>query len=234
MLKQRSLGCPIMRSLTRSSLAVLVVVSVTVLGACKSNTVIDEYREVPKTTVIGAEDTVVVLGRRHRSTQETEVDFISCVGTSLTRGSDAINVIPEADFVDSLYPHFETSTMPMNVKNLGRMVRNPFIARKFAEFRIRYFVWVEGFTERTDSSGNMTCAIGPGGGGCFGYATWDDEANYEASIWDFKNLELSGKISSETKGTSYMPAVVIPIPLLARVKASACKSMADQIKSFLQ
>jgi len=213
---------------------VTAFVVLVLLGACKSSTVIDEYRETPKARIIGSDDTVVVLGRRHRSTQETEVDFISCVGSTLGQGVGAISVIPEQEFVDSMYPHFETSTMPMNVKNLGRMVRNPFIAQKFSDFRIRYFVWVEGFTERTDSSGSVTCAVGPGGGGCFGYASWDDEANYEASIWDFENLELSGRISAETKGTSYMPAVVIPIPLLARVQASACKSMADQIKSFLQ
>jgi len=65
-------------------------------------------------------------------------------------------------------------------------------------------------------------------------ATWDDEANYEASVWDFNNLTLSGKISAETKGTSFMPAIIIPIPMLARVQANACRSMAIQIKMFLQ
>lgn len=204
-----------------------------VLGACKSTTVIDEYREAP-TAIVNPDESLVVLGRRHSSHHETEEDFITCVGKSLSAGSNAFKVIPEKEFVDSMYPYFETSTAPMDVKNLDKLAQNPAIADKFSDFRIRYFIWIDGFTETTDKRGSVACSIGPGGGGCFGFATWDDEANYEASIWDFKNLQLSGKISAETQGTSYMPAVIVPIPMLARVQSGACKSMADQIKRFLQ
>ena len=203
------------------------------LGGCKSTTVIDEYRETP-TAALGAGESVVILGRRHNSQHETEEDFISCVGKNLTNGKAGMRVIPEKEFVDGMYPYFETSTAPMDVKNLDTLVENPAIARKFADLDIHYFIWIDGFTERTDSEGSITCAIGPGGGGCFGFATWDDASNYEASVWDFKSLNFSGKINAETKGTSYMPAVIIPIPLLARVQAHACKSMAEQIRTFIQ
>lgn len=203
------------------------------LQACMSTTVVDEYRETPVGNIT-AEEAIVVLGRRNGSGQETEVDFISCVGNALSSGSRALAVIPEKQFVDSLYPYFETSTAPMDVKNLDRLVQNPAIAGKFSEFRLRFFVWIDGFTETVDKSGSMSCAIGLGGGGCLGFTSWDDEAKYEATIWDFKNLALSGKISTETKGTSYMPALVIPIPLLARVQSNACKSMAEQIQAQLQ
>ncbi len=179
------------------------------------------------------EDSIVVLGRRHSSGHETEIDFVSCVGDSLASGGTGLQVIPEKQFVDAMYPYFETSTAPMDVRNLDRLVQNPAIAEKFADFGLRYFIWIDGSTETTDKKGSISCAIGPGGGGCFGFATWDDEANYEASIWDFDNLKLSGKISAETTGTSYLPAIIVPIPMLARVQAGACKSMAAQIKSFL-
>lgn len=210
----------------------LISFAIILLGGCKSTTVIDQYREFE--TSLHAGDTIVVLGRRHNSEHETEKDFISCVGKSLANGEYAINVIPEDLFVDSMYPYFEVSTAPMDVKNLDQLVQNPAIAQKFSEFNIRYFIWIDGFTERTGSSGSITCSITPAGGGCFGFATWDDEANYEASVWDFETLHLAGRISAETQGTSYLPAIIIPIPLLARVQANACKSMANQIKSFLQ
>ena len=210
-----------------------LLMSALLITGCKSTTVIDQYREAP-TTRVNKGESIVVLGRRHSSDHETEFDFISCVGKSLSEGGNGIQVIPEKLFVDSMYPWFETRTAPMDVKNLGKLLENPAIAKKFSDFRIRYFVWIDGFTERTDSSGSVACAIGPGGGGCFGFATWDDEANYEASVWDFNKLALSGKISAETKGTSFMPAIIIPIPLLARVQANACRSMAIQIKIFLQ
>ena len=184
------------------------------LSACNSKTRIDEYRQSP-TAIMNAEDTVVILGRRHSSGHETEIDFVSCVGDSLSSGDSALQVIPEQQFVDAMYPYFETSTAPMDVKNLDRLVQNPAIAEKFADFNLRYFIWIDGSTETTDKKGSISCAVGPGGGGCFGFATWDDEANYEASIWDFENLKLSGKISAETRGTSYLPAIIVPIPMLA-------------------
>jgi hypothetical protein len=211
-----------------SLLAILVL-----LPACQSTTRIDEYRQGP-TSDITSGDSVVVLGRRHSSGHETEIDFISCVGQALSSNQSGINIIPEGDFIDAMYPYFETSTAPMDVKNLDRLVQNPAVAAKFAEFRLRFFIWIDGSTETTDKKGSISCAVGPGGGGCFGFATWDDEANYEASIWDFKTLQLAGKISAETQGTSYLPAIIIPVPLLARVQAGACKSMAQQIESFLQ
>ena len=200
-------------------------------AGCKSTTVIDEYRETATVAIAGGES-IVVLGRRHSSGYETEDDFISCVGKSLGQGQSDINVIPEKEFVDSMYPYFETSTAPMDVKNLGQLAEIPAISAKFNDFNLRYFVWIDGATERTDSSGSVSCAVGPGGGGCFGFAYWKDEANYEASIWDFRELSLSGKINAETKGTSFMPAIIIPIPMLARVQENACKSLANQIKTF--
>lgn len=215
-----------------SKLVALFVMAL-LLAGCNSKTRIDEYRQNPA-TIMNAEDAVVVLGRRHSSGHDTEIDFISCVGESLANGESAMAVIPEKQFVDAMYPYFETSTAPMDVKNLDRLVQNPAIAEKFADFHLRFFIWIDGSTETTDKKGSISCAIGPGGGGCFGFATWDDEANYEASIWDFKNLQLTGKINAESQGTSYLPAIIIPIPMLARVQAGACKSMAQQLKSFLR
>lgn len=209
-----------------------MLITVLLLSACNSKTVIDETRQAP--TTINSDESVVVLGRRTSAEHETEDDYISCVGDSLDHGKHAIKVIPEKQFVDSMYPYFEASTAPMDVKNLGNLAQNPAIARKFKKLKIRYFVWIDGSTQRTGSSGSITCSISPAGGGCFGFATWDDESNYEAKIWDLKHLNLSGKISATTEGTSYLPAIVIPIPLLARVQAHSCENMAEQIKTFLQ
>ena len=211
---------------------ILLVICISVQSGCRSTTIIDQYRDAEISLRSG--DSVVVLGRRHSSELETEKDFISCVGNELSYGKTGINVIPEDLFLDSMYPHFEVSTAPVDVKNLDELVQDPVVAQKFSEFNIRYFIWIDGFTERVDSSGSISCSISPGGAGCFGFATWEDEAHYEASIWDFETLKLAGRISAETQGTSYMPAIVIPIPLLARVQASACSSMASQIKSFMQ
>lgn len=206
----------------------------TFLSGCLSTTVIDEYRENTSETTLAEGETIVVLGRRNSASYETEFDFVECVGRSLDSAIGGIEVIPEQSFVDGMYPYFETSKAPMDVKNLDSLVQIPEVAAKLNDFRVRFFVWIDGFTETTDSTGAISCTVAPSGAGCFGFASWDDEANYEAVIWDFKDLHLAGKISAESSGTSYLPAVIVPIPLLARVQANACSSMASQIRSFIQ
>lgn len=201
------------------------------LSGCRTTTTVDEYRVT--NTTFAENDTIVVLGRRHDMEKDTERDFIQCVGRTLDSSSSHLNVIPEAEFVDALYPWFEISTAPMDVANLDELVKNPMVAAKFNELRVRYFVWIDGFTKTTDRAGSVTCVVGPGGGGCLGFKTWDDEANYEAAIWDLSNIKIAGKINTETAGTSFVPAVIIPVPLLARVKATACNAMATQLSSFI-
>ena len=75
--------------------------------------------------------------------------------------------------------------------------------------------------------------VGPGGGGCFGFGTWSSDANYEATIWAFSEHAEVGRISTTATGQSYMPAVVIPIPIIAPVQGTACDGIGDQLLQFL-
>ena len=98
---------------------------------------------------------------------------------------------------------------------------------------MRYIVWLDGDTDKVAGGGSMSCAAGPGGGGCFGFAWWQNDANYEASVWDLSGLEDAGTISADVSGTSFLPAIVIPIPLIARARAKACNALADQLRLFI-
>ena len=80
--------------------------------------------------------------------------------------------------------------------------------------------------------GSISCAIGPGGAGCVGFGAWEDDSTYEASVWDVQRMQPVALLSAEAEGTSYMPALVVPIPLIARVQASACDGLADQLQTL--
>ncbi len=201
------------------------------LQGCTS-VVIDEDKRIASDLQDG--DAVVVLGRRHASDYETEPDLINCIGDTLQGGNAGINVISEDEFMDGLYPWFEPRTAPMKVRDLNRLLDRQELAQAMEQFHVRYIIWVDGNTETTNSAGSIGCSIGTGGAGCFGFGTWDKESDYEVSIWDYKNLQTLGKISADASGTSYMPAVVIPIPLIARVQANACKGIGVQLRSFLK
>lgn len=178
--------------------------------------------------------TVVILGRRHASDYDTEPDFVECVGDHISSGDRSIEVIGELEFVNDLYPWFEPRTAPLQLADFERLVeRQPVVAEKMASLRTQYMIWIDGSTVRGDSTGSMTCAVGPGGGGCFGFGTWSNDANYEATIWDFTEHAEVGRISTTATGQSYMPAVVIPIPIIAPVQGTACDGIGDQLLQFL-
>ncbi len=179
------------------------------------------------------ESSVVILGRRHASDYDTEPDFVECVGDHIRSRDRDITVIDELDFLNSLYPWFEPRTAPLKPQDLERMLEHEPVAMKMAELKTEYMIWLDGNTVRTDSAGSMTCAIGPGGAGCFGFGTWNNDANYEATIWDFTDRAEVGRVNTSASGQSYMPAVVVPIPIIAPVQGTACDGIGDQLLEFL-
>ncbi|MFT6407986.1 MAG: hypothetical protein ACJAQ6_001402 [Arenicella sp.] len=191
-----------------------------------------DHVRLKETAELKEGDAMVVLGRHQTAEIQTESSLVSCIGSRLARGTSDVRIIAEAEFVDAFYPWFEARTAPLHPKKLRKVLDQPMVAEKIKDLNIRYFIWVEGSTERTNSAGSMTCSIGPGGGGCFGFGSWEDTSNYETTIWDLDTFSEVGRVSTEAVGTSYMPAFVIPIPLLAQVEGDACQGMSNQLVRF--
>jgi len=210
---------------------IIFLAALGLLTAC-TTVAVDEMRW-QETSLDLARDTVVILGRHHSPEYETEPELVSCIGNRLRSNMRGLNVIPEAEFVDLLYPWFEPRTAPLTMDKFIQVLDEPLIRDELIKHRVRYMIWVEGATETINQMGTMTCAIGPGGGGCFGFGSWENQSEYEASIWDFENTREAGRISTDAQGTSYMPAIIIPIPILARVQSNACEGMGTQLSAFL-
>ena len=151
----------------------------------------------------------------------------------MTRGEGAISVVPEQEFIDAMFPWFAPRTAPLRTGDLEQLMAEDVVARKMNEFRIRYIVWVDGRTETSGRTGSISCTVGPAGGGCFGFGTWEDDANFDARVWDVSSLRNVGTINADATGQSYLPALVVPIPLIARVEANACSRLATQLKDFV-
>ena len=214
-------------ALLRASAALAFVF---LLAACTTTTV-DEFRQGE--TGIESHQSIVILGRRQGSTYETREEFVNCVGERVGRGETAIRVIPEQEFIDSLFPWFEPRTAPLRTADLQVLMEEPLVAQKITDYGIRYIVWVDGQTETSNRMGSISCAVGPGGGGCFGFGSWEDDSNFDARVWDVSSFVSVGTISADATGQSYLPAVVVPIPLIARVEANTCSSLAIQLQQFV-
>ena len=213
------------------SLSLLLALSVAAFLSACTTTEIDEFRQ-GETSITGDEK-IVILGRRQNNNYETEGSFVQCVARVVNSGRDGINVVAERDFLDAMFPFFEPRTAPMRTSHLRELMSIDVAKEKIEEFGVAYIVWLDGLTERSEQAGTISCAIGPGGGGCFGFGTWQDDSKFEAEIWDLKTQDVVGSISTDANGQSYMPALVVPIPLIARVEANACSGLGNQLKQFI-
>jgi hypothetical protein len=210
-----------------NSLTIVVTIA---LGGCVTAAIENDRAE---TTGLLDGETVVVMAKSYHQGNETEADYIRCVEKALQRGSSALNVIPNQQFVDNLFPWFEPRTAPADTKGLTALMERPGIPEAVKRMGVRYIIWLDGDTERVTQGGSLSCAAGPGGGGCFGFAWWQDDADYEASIWDLDDSETAGTVTADYTGTSFLPALVVPIPLIARTKSKACGGLAKQLKKFI-
>jgi len=185
------------------------------------------------TPVLTGDDAVVILTNRQDAVVEAEDSFSECLYSELGGDNGPINIISEAAFKDALFPWFEPRLAPTKPERLPVLLRYEGIAEKVESMNVRYLVWIHGESESLNKQGMMTCTLSPAGGGCLGVLSWDNASNYEASIWDVESGQSLGIISSEATGTSVVPAIGIPVPMIARTKTASCKSLADQLRSAL-
>ena len=207
-----------------------IVIATMGLGGCVTSHV-EDARET--STGITSDEAVVIMAKSYHGGNETESDYVTCVERALGSGSRGVNVIPHQQFVDELFPWFEPRTVPADTKGLPKLMDRPGVRQAVSDMGVRYIVWLDGDTERVAEGGSLSCAAGPGGGGCFGFAWWQNDADYEATVWDLDDFESAGTVTADVSGTSFLPALVVPIPLIARTQTKACKGLANQLKDFI-
>ena len=181
---------------------IAVIVAITTSG-CVTATI--ENARVETTGLLEGE-AVVIIAKSYHQGNETEADYIQCVETALGYGVSALNVVPAQQFIDKLFPWFEPRTAPSNTKGLMQFMEKLGVSKAIELMGVRYIIWIDGDTERVTQGGSLSCAAGPGGGGCFGFAWWQDDADYEASIWDLDKSESVGTVTADYSGTSFLPA----------------------------
>jgi hypothetical protein len=204
-------------------------ISLIIISGC-STTRIDE--EVSAAYSIKEGESIVLLSDSYHTGNKTENDFMDCLNKSLLRKQNTFNIISTNDFQNMFYPWFEPSTAPQKIDDLPKLLNKEIIKNKLDQLQIKYLIKITGETKTNASSGALSCAAGPGGGGCFGFAWWDDTSSYEASIWDLSQEVSVGNVSASVSGTSVIPAIIIPIPILARTQSNACVGLSEQIAGF--
>ena len=178
-------------------------------------------------------ESLVLLRTSYLAGNRTEEEFVRCVSKKIRSGAKRLNIYAEQEFVDELYPWLEPRTMPRESADLSEFMQRPGVGEAIRRKGVRYMVWLSGQTLREGSGGSLSCAAGPGGAGCFGVAWWQNNSEYTASVWDMSELSDMGAMKAAVRGTSVIPALVIPIPIIARTREKACDSLASQLRDYL-
>jgi len=224
------------------------VVALAGLAAGCMTAKVDETRQIA--SAIQANESIVVLKKPQLEGTGTEEAFLDCVQEKLggqlihpeqgqsTRGAarntgTPFRIYGEQEFTDALFPWFEPSTAPANAAGLRSLLRKPGVSERLNEIGVRYVVWLDGSTRKTDGGGSIACAAGPGGAGCIGLGWWEKESGYVASVWDLQNGTEIGQVTTDVTGTSVLIGAVAPIPIITPVRATACDRLSEQLRAFL-
>jgi hypothetical protein len=208
--------------------AAAIVFSLSLTGCMQAR--VEESREMP--TKIAKGEAVVILAKPQIEGAGAEDGFMDCVSNGLRGGRSEIAVHGNNDFVDKMFPWFEPGTAPAKPEAIATLLTKPGISEKVADSGVRYVVWLDGSTQKTDGGGSIACGAAPGAAGCIGFGWWEKESAYEATIWDLKQAKSAGSVGTNVTGTSAIIGAVVPLPFIARVQSAACNRMADQLRSF--
>ncbi len=209
----------------------LIAFSVALLASGCVTSKVEQIRQSNGSVTMASGESVVVLGRRQRGDRETEKSFNKCVSKSLAQRK--LPVYTEQSFVDAIFPWMEPRTAPTSSDGFAALLEDPEIAQRVRATGVRFMVWIDGQTDRTDGGGSVSCGILPPAAACLGFGWWDKESKYEVSVWDVQTRSSVGRISVNASGTSYLPALIIPIPMIARTEAAACEGVAGQVGELL-
>ncbi len=221
------MGDAVQRILRTSAVA---AIALTATGCVQSR--VAETREL-SSKIVG-DEAIVILAKPQIEGAGAEDRFMDCLSRKLVGGAKPIAVRDNNQFVDNLFPWFEPSTAPTRASAITGLLTRPGVAEQIAASGVRYVVWLDGSTRKTDGGGSIACGAAPGAAGCIGFGWWEKESNYEASVWDLKQAKVSGSIDTKVHGTSAMVGVIVPLPFIARVEGTACDRMSDQLRVFFQ
>ena len=240
-------SCQRTSAIARDSALAGVLAAAAVASGCMTSKV-EETRQVAAS--IQANESIVVLKKPQLEGMGTEEKFLDCLqerlggelvhpedGQSARRvrgdGGVPFRIYGEQEFTDALVPWFEPSTAPASAAGLRSLLDRPGVADRLAQIGVRYVVWLDGSTRKTDGGGSVACAAGPGGAGCFGVGWWEKQSDYVASVWDMQTASQLGTVSTDVSGTSVLIGAIAPIPIISPVQSTACDRLSEQLRSFL-
>jgi len=153
--------------------------------------------------------------------------FITCLTKELRKKK--FIVIGDKEFRDHTFPFFESDEATINVEPSIDILHEKTLQQKIDNLGLDYIIWVSGRTEYSDKVGAVSCALSLYGGGCYGYATQNDQSNIQAELWHVPKKRLLGYNKASVSGKSHLFAFILPIPIPSDSRRKSCKQLSRSV-----
>ena len=160
-------------------------------------------------------------------------DIQHCLSRHISKALPGRPLIEMQRIRKLLYPLMERSTEPKTEEEFVDLLNRQDVHRRMLAYGITHVVAFSGSTDVDEHSGHVFCGAGYGGGGCLGLAWWHKETSLRAVTIDLATKGNVKDVSAVDKGTSLLPAFVLPIPIPAATQEDACRNLAEQIVALV-
>jgi hypothetical protein len=150
----------------------------------------------------------------------------TCLGERL---QPALEVLERDALRQRLYPWLELSVAPSSAAALLDFFGEPALRATLEAMGVRHLVLFGGGTNTRFDKGGMLC----GGGGCLGFSWGTRDSSFFAIVLDVQQGTTAGDPQSRRTVDIYMPALIIPIPLIGATENEACEALAKQVRSLV-
>ena len=157
-----------------------------------------------------------------------------CLTASMRKTAPEVSVVPQRAVRDALFPLLEPATQPPDEAAFATMLARDEVRARLAARGLRYLVAFTGGTRKDEWMGGILCGAGYGGGGCLGFMWRGERTVLDAALWSLDGSAVVRREAAKAEGASVMPAFVLPIPLLARTQAEACRELGTRIAGAIR
>jgi len=161
-------------------------------------------------------------------------DLEACLSTNIRQELPDRALLGRERIQSMLFPLFEASTNPATEEAFAALLRREDVRNRLVGQGVDYLVAYSGNTRQDDWQGGILCGAGYGGGGCLGFMWSDRSTTLDAVLWNLSESGLPRHAAAMDEGTSMMPALGLPIPLVARTQHDACRELGSRIAASIR
>lgn len=159
---------------------------------------------------------------------------MNCVGNRLRGYQPPIDVVTMDNPLRlEFFPWLEPSTGPKTAEAFRTWIDEPAIKDKMRDLGVRHLLAFQGGTSTDVPGGGILCGASMGGGGCLGFAWGSHVSAFTASLFDLQDQGSPKELSSQETSGVYIPAFILPIPLMAPTEAAACEKLARDLHEVI-